>query len=105
MILEICLDRCVEFGYMVVGLEYGEECYCGDLENMNIVGFEFVDELDCGVLCFGDFLVICGGGLRFFIYFWEGDLFYFWIFFVEGLVVVGFYDFFIGGVVILFIMF
>lgn len=97
---EDCLDRCAEFGYMAAGLEYGEECYCGDPANIAAAGAEFVDESDCNVPCAGDPSVICGGGSRLSTYFWEGDPFYSWTFPEDGSAAAGSYDFLIGGVVI-----
>lgn len=97
---EDCLDRCADFGYMAAGLEYGEECYCGDPANIDTAGADFVDESDCNVPCAGDASAICGGGSRLSTYFWEGDPFYSWTFPAEGSAAAGSYDFLIGGVVI-----
>ncbi|TVY83567.1 WSC domain-containing protein [Lachnellula suecica] len=30
---EACLTQCQEFGYNAAGLEYGSQCFCGDIEN------------------------------------------------------------------------
>ncbi|CRK32717.1 hypothetical protein BN1708_019100, partial [Verticillium longisporum] len=67
-----CLDRCGEFGYMAAGLEYGEECYCGDPANIDTIGTVFRPETECNILCAGNDSSICGGGNRMSTYFWTG---------------------------------
>jgi hypothetical protein len=31
-----CLSICQEFGYNAGGVEYGSQCFCGDVENINV---------------------------------------------------------------------
>lgn len=95
-----CLNACAKFGYMAAGLEYGEECYCGDPANMAAAGSTFVDESQCNVPCAGDASAICGGGSRLTTYFWGGDPFYSWSFPTPGSPAAGSYKFLIGGVCI-----
>ncbi|RFU73805.1 wsc domain-containing, partial [Trichoderma arundinaceum] len=79
-----CLDRCAAFGYMAAGLEYGQECYCGDPQNIKTSGAQKMPESDCGVPCPGDGSAICGGGSRLTTYFWTGTPFYSWDFPAAG---------------------
>ncbi len=77
---KMCLDRCAAYGYMAAGLEYGEECYCGDPANMATHGSTFAPEADCSVVCAGNASAICGGLARLTTYFWTGTPFYSWDF-------------------------
>jgi hypothetical protein len=36
--VEKCLSQCAKFGYPAGGLEYGNECYCGDVEDVAYTG-------------------------------------------------------------------
>lgn len=92
-----CLDACAEFGYMAAGLEYGQECYCGDPANIEAAGSEFVADTQCDIPCAGDPSAICGGGSRLTTYFWDGEPFYSWDFPEAGSPAAGSYDFLIGG--------
>ncbi|KEY70677.1 hypothetical protein S7711_02276 [Stachybotrys chartarum IBT 7711] len=92
-----CLDACAEFGYMAAGLEYGQECYCGDPANIEAAGSEFVADTQCDIPCAGDPSAICGGGSRLTTYFWDGEPFYSWGFPEAGSPEAGSYDFLIGG--------
>ncbi|KAH6634407.1 glyoxal oxidase-like protein [Chaetomium sp. MPI-SDFR-AT-0129] len=77
---KMCLDRCADFGYHAAGLEYGEECYCGDPANMATRGSTFADEADCSIVCAGNATAICGGLARLTTYFWTGTPLYNWDF-------------------------
>jgi len=77
---KMCLDKCAEFGYMAAGMEYGEECYCGDPANIDAHGAAFRPESECGVPCAGNASAICGGLSRLTTYFWVGEPFYSWDF-------------------------
>ncbi|KAK3341705.1 glyoxal oxidase-like protein [Lasiosphaeria hispida] len=68
-----CLGRCAEFGYAAAGLEYGEECYCGDPVNVAERGATFRPESECNIVCPGNASSICGGGGRLSTYFWTGE--------------------------------
>ena len=69
-----CLSTCATFGYAAAGLQYGEECYCGDPANMDTVGSTFVanEAEECNIVCTGDPRYICGGLSRLTTYFWNG---------------------------------
>ncbi|KAH0528699.1 hypothetical protein TsFJ059_003525 [Trichoderma semiorbis] len=95
-----CLNQCAEFGYMAAGLEYGQECYCGDPENIKTSGATKRPESECGVPCPGNASAICGGGSRLTTYFWTGTPFYSWSFPAAGTAAAGSYEQLIGGVCI-----
>ncbi|KAG7108844.1 WSC domain-containing protein like [Verticillium longisporum] len=94
-----CLDRCGEFGYMAAGLEYGEECYCGDPANIDAIGTVFRPESECNILCAGNDSSICGGGNRMSTYFWTGTPLYAWTF-PQDVARAGSYELLIEGVCI-----
>ncbi|KAH8900419.1 glyoxal oxidase like protein [Thozetella sp. PMI_491] len=76
----MCLNRCAEFGYAAAGLEYGEQCYCGDPANIATAGAAFVAESNCQVICAGLPSAYCGGGDLMTTYFWTGTPLYSWDF-------------------------
>ncbi|KAK1545521.1 WSC domain-containing protein [Colletotrichum paranaense] len=96
----MCLDRCAEYGYMAAGLEYGEECYCGDPANIVTQKAAFVDDSECNIVCPGNRSSICGGGARLSTYFWTGTTpLYSWNFGTDA-ASAGVYENLIGGVTI-----
>ncbi|KAK2050271.1 galactose oxidase [Colletotrichum somersetense] len=97
----LCLDRCSQFGYAAAGLEYGEECYCGDPTNIAVANpkVNFVPETQCNIVCPGNASSICGGGARLSTYYWTGAPLYSWDFGTDALTA-GSYDLLIGGVCI-----
>jgi hypothetical protein len=95
---EWCLGKCREFGYMAAGMEYGEECYCGDLEGIQQQGSQQVAESDCNTACPGDPTAICGSGNRLTWYKWTGDPLYVWQY-PQG-IAAGQYKFLVGGPII-----
>ncbi|KAJ3494780.1 hypothetical protein NLG97_g3855 [Lecanicillium saksenae] len=94
---KMCLDKCAEYGYMAAGLEYGQECYCGDPQNIVVKKSIKKDEKECNVPCVGNSSAICGGGNRLSTYFWDAKPFYSWDIPEEGSPKAGSYDFLIGG--------
>lgn len=55
--IESCTALCASYGFGVAGLEYGNECYCGtldDVEDAEISG-------ECYMPCAGNAAQICGG--------------------------------------------
>jgi len=68
-----CLYRCGQYGYAAAGLEYGEECYCGDPANIEERGADLRPESECNIPCAGNASAICGGGSRLTTYFWTGE--------------------------------
>ncbi|KAI1097816.1 putative glyoxal oxidase [Jackrogersella minutella] len=68
---EQCLSKCASFGYAAAGLEYGDECYCGDPIDVDASGATIRPESECNVVCAGDASAICGGGARLSTYYWS----------------------------------
>lgn len=91
----MCLNKCREFGYPAAGLEYGEECYCGDQPNVAAAGATFRPEAECGIVCAGNASAICGGLSRLTTYFWTGTPFY--VFDYPQDYRAGQYEFFVNG--------
>jgi len=73
MTASTCLYQCGQFGYVAAGLEYGEECYCGDPLDITTAGSTKQPESDCNIVCAGNASAICGGGSRLSMYFWTGS--------------------------------
>ncbi|KAI0878936.1 WSC domain-containing protein [Hypoxylon argillaceum] len=73
MTATLCLHQCAQFGYAAAGLEYGEECYCGDPGDLTTAGATKQLEGDCNIVCAGNASAICGGGSRLSTYFWTGQ--------------------------------
>ncbi|KAF8623873.1 hypothetical protein AX17_007275 [Amanita inopinata Kibby_2008] len=69
-----CVQQCGAFGYPVAGLEYGEECWCGDTTDIQQSGATFADESQCDFTCSGDPTHYCGGALRLTLYTWNGTM-------------------------------
>jgi len=99
MTANMCLNRCAEYGYMAAGLEYGEECYCGDPANIAAMGSTKRPEAECDVLCAGNSSAYCGGGGKLTTYFWTGTPLYSWTF-PQTPATAGRYDKLIDGVTI-----
>ncbi|KAJ7659257.1 copper radical oxidase [Mycena polygramma] len=93
---ETCLGQCAAFGYTVGGMEYGEECYCGDLSDVKAAGVGFAPEADCNLPCPGDPIHLCGAGNRIQYYTWTGAPPYVW----NTPSNIGYYDFLVPGVVV-----
>ncbi|KAJ4010351.1 hypothetical protein NW752_005026 [Fusarium irregulare] len=60
-----CLNACADQGFPLAGLEYGGECYCGNVLANDTVKAN-VD--DCNVPCNGDKTLLCGGPSRLSVY-------------------------------------
>ncbi|KAI9440955.1 copper radical oxidase [Lactarius indigo] len=69
-----CLSQCSAFGYSAAGMEYGDECWCGDVMDITNNGGKTATESDCATACSGDPLHLCGGSWRLQLYLWNGDL-------------------------------
>lgn len=95
---EWCLTRCQEFGYMAAGMEYGEECYCGDLDLIEKEGAKAVAESECNMACSGNPEAICGQGNRLTWYQWKGEPLYVWDYPTGA--AAGRYEFLVGGPII-----
>ncbi|KAF2761337.1 WSC-domain-containing protein [Pseudovirgaria hyperparasitica] len=72
-----CLTSCMTFGYNAGGMEYGEECYCGD-PDMVPAGTTFVDDSECNTPCPGNPEAFCGAGNRMSYYEYQGDQLQVW---------------------------
>jgi hypothetical protein len=83
---------------MAAGMEYGEECYCGDLDGIKKTGATSVPESDCNTACPGDPEALCGSGNRLSWYKWEGDPLY--VFQYPKGIAAGRYEFLVGGPII-----
>ncbi|KAF8264450.1 hypothetical protein EI94DRAFT_1703239 [Lactarius quietus] len=69
-----CLSQCSAFGYPAAGMEYGSECWCGDVEDIANHTGQATEESDCAMPCSGDVRHLCGGFWRLQVYLWNGSL-------------------------------
>ena len=58
MTIQLCLTICRDKGFAFAGLEYVDECYCGDKPEH---GFEWLWQTKCNLRCSGDGNQVCGG--------------------------------------------
>ncbi|ORY19791.1 hypothetical protein BCR34DRAFT_595240 [Clohesyomyces aquaticus] len=93
-----CISQCSAFGYNAGGMEYGVECYCGDVGNFEVSGQQFVAESECQTACSGNATTICGGGSRLSLYTWNGTTLTSWNYASGN--AAGAYEFLIGGVIV-----
>ena len=52
-------------GFRFAGVQYGEECYCGEEEPPRT---RFTSQLECSMPCSGDREEMCGAGYRMNVY-------------------------------------
>ncbi|KAI0033597.1 hypothetical protein K488DRAFT_84794 [Vararia minispora EC-137] len=71
---ENCLTQCSTFGYPAAGMEFGDECWCGDISDIAANGGTVAPETDCSFPCSGDPIHLCGGAERLSLYEWQGNL-------------------------------
>lgn len=94
-----CLGLCQEYGYMSAGMEYGDECYCGDDDKLIASGSTLRPDSECTVPCSGNPQYICGDGNRLSYYKWTGpNPLYTWHY--PSGINAGQYVFFVPGVVV-----
>ncbi|KAL8719798.1 MAG: hypothetical protein Q9225_003233 [Loekoesia sp. 1 TL-2023] len=94
-----CLSRCAQFGFMAGGMEYGTECFCGDVVDIENNGGTVRPETECKTTCPGDPRYLCGGGSRLTWYAWSlTDPLYKWTYASGN--DAGSYKFFVPGVVV-----
>jgi hypothetical protein len=93
-----CLGLCQEYGYMSAGMEYGDECYCGDKSALVASGSTIEPDTQCTVPCSGDPTSICGDGNRLTYYEYTGPALYNWA--TPSGNAAGQYQFFVPGVVV-----
>ncbi|KAI0102622.1 copper radical oxidase [Nemania sp. FL0031] len=84
--IEACIAGCSQFGYNAGGVEYGYQCFCGDIQNVTTSS-----ETDCNIACPGDPHHLCGGGNRLSYYQWAGTPLTTWTY-AQG-IAAGSYDF------------
>jgi hypothetical protein len=93
-----CLSRCQEYGFQAAGMEYGEQCFCGDTFDIG-PDVQTVPDSQCDQLCTGDTIHYCGAGNLLSYYVWEGDTALYQWTYASGNDA-GLYEFLIGGVVV-----
>ncbi|KAF8169268.1 copper radical oxidase [Mycena galopus ATCC 62051] len=67
-----CLSQCAAFGYTAGGMEFGFQCFCGDVSDVIAANVTLQDEDSCDLACPGDPIFLCGGGDRIQYYVWTG---------------------------------
>ncbi|KAJ6589389.1 glyoxal oxidase N-terminus-domain-containing protein [Mycena capillaripes] len=90
-----CLSQCAAFGYTAGGMEFGFQCFCGDVSDVTASGVSLTPEGDCDIACPGDPTFLCGGGDRIQYYIWTGAA-HVW----HSPKITGRYEFFVPGVVV-----
>lgn len=68
-----CLTACSDFGYPAGGMEYGDQCFCGDVGDIG-PDVKMVPDSQCNTPCSGDPTTYCGAGNLISYYTWEGGL-------------------------------
>lgn len=98
MTVEKCQALCSMYGYDAAGLEYGEECWCGDVATISEKGGVPAPEEECNLPCSGSPIDLCGGAQRYNLYTWTSETspLYVWSH-PEN---TGCYELLIGGIVI-----
>jgi len=67
--VENCIDTCVNQNYHGAGVEFAQECWCGNsIEN----GAVPIDMFNCRLACPGDSTQLCGGADAIILYFLNG---------------------------------
>ena len=113
-----CLKQCQAFGYNAAGLEYGSECFCGDVANILVASQPGVDtspdavqfytrsktpqivaDSQCDSVCSGNASYLCGSGNLLSYYAFEGPTPLYTFNFPTG-TAAGEYSLLIGGVVV-----
>ncbi|THH31673.1 hypothetical protein EUX98_g2514 [Antrodiella citrinella] len=69
MTVENCVNFCVEKNWIFAGVEFSQECYCG---NTLLNGATNATATDCNDACTGNANEICGGASRLNL-FWSGE--------------------------------
>ncbi|KAF4631378.1 hypothetical protein G7Y89_g6752 [Cudoniella acicularis] len=88
---EACINICQQFGFNAAGLEYGSECFCGDVENIQVASWpgvstnpentqfytyaktpQIVPDSECNSVCSGAGQYLCGSGNLLTYYAWDG---------------------------------
>ncbi|KAJ9132986.1 WSC-domain-containing protein [Pleurostoma richardsiae] len=66
MDLDVCANYCFNAGYTMFGVEYAEQCFCGD--SLNAGSAWATDQDDCSMACAANASQYCGGGDRLNVY-------------------------------------
>jgi WSC domain len=115
---EACIKQCQAFGYNAAGLEYGSECFCGDVQNILVASDpgvstsptavqyytrsktpQIVADSQCNSVCSGNGSYLCGSGNLLTYYAFEGPTPLYSFGFPTG-TAAGEYSLLIGGVVV-----
>ncbi|CAG7847892.1 WSC domain-containing protein ARB_07867 {ECO:0000305} Flags: Precursor [Serendipita indica DSM 11827] len=93
--VEGCLNLCSSYGYPAASLEFGTQCFCGDVEQITTAQ---APDADCNIPCSGSPTDYCGGVGKLNIYTWNmtPNPLFVW----NTPANTGRYEFLIGGVVI-----
>lgn len=67
-----CLSQCSKYGFAAGGMEYGRECYCGEVSDPDRVGAQIRPDSECNMVCPGNDTTLCGAGNRIAYYNWVG---------------------------------
>ncbi|KAJ6552838.1 galactose oxidase [Mycena capillaripes] len=89
-----CLSQCAAFGYTAGGMEFGIQCFCGDVSDVTASGVSLVSEDQCNQACPADPIHLCGGGRRIQYYVWTGPA-HIW----HTPEITGRYEFFVPGLI------
>lgn len=69
MTIKTCVDFCHKSGNTISGVEYGQQCYCGD--ELKAGSVMVANQNDCSMACAGNSSEYCGGSNRLNIYILE----------------------------------
>ncbi|KIY43224.1 copper radical oxidase [Fistulina hepatica ATCC 64428] len=92
---DACLNQCAAYGYPAAGMEYSDECWCGDISDVMANGGVMGMESECTMACSGDPIHLCGGPQRLQLYYWNGDM-NVW----NAPENIGYYEFFVPGIIV-----
>ncbi|XP_071103917.1 uncharacterized protein [Haliotis cracherodii] len=62
---DVCISHCKQKGYRYAGVEYTNQCFCGDSHTRYALASK---ETECNSKCQGDFAQTCGGAYRISVY-------------------------------------
>jgi hypothetical protein len=97
--VEKCITQCQKFGYPAAGVEYGEECYCGDVNDVLATGPTIRPDAECNMPCAGNASELCGTGGRLQTYYWNSTTaLNDWQYAIDA--AAGKYEYMMGGIVI-----
>lgn len=69
---QLCAERCLTNDFKISGVEYGQECWCGNTINFagnaGATPGRNVTDSECKFLCPGDKKTFCGAGSRMSVY-------------------------------------